>query len=152
MSAAVAVVCSFPPSALPQNVTTVTVFDIDYKSAGSRSVALQLSNILLTLPLSFQGYVLGGMQLADLRSIDLPLLGNVAVSGKDVTALPYVGMVDAISNLYASNANIQQTSGGFVVRGSVSGSYMCVYYWSVRMGQGPGGIWVGGGEQHARQS
>jgi hypothetical protein len=105
---------------LPQNITTVTVFDIDYRSGGSRSVALQLSNILLTLPLTFNGWLSGGVTMADLRSVDVPLLGNVAVSGRDVTELPYVGLVDAISHLHSSNANIQQSPGGFVIRGSVS--------------------------------
>jgi hypothetical protein len=88
-------------------------------SAGSRSIALQLSTILLTPPISTEG-VLAERSLTDIRSVDAPLLGNVAVSGRDVSALPYVGMVDSIGNIHPHNAVILQTRDGFVIRGSVS--------------------------------
>lgn len=110
--------CPLNVNALPvcspqaRNVTAVTVHDIKVK--GLSSVSLQLTHVLLTPPL--------GIQLADVRSVDLPMYGSVGVSAADVTLLPYVGRLELISSLDGGNANIQQAPGGFIVRGSVSSS------------------------------
>lgn len=90
----------------------MVVFDVD-ASSSSRRVALQLSTVLLTPPL--------GWGLKGITSLDLPLLGNVGAQEHDLGLLPYVGAVDTIGTLDASNALIQPASGGFVIRGSVSG-------------------------------
>jgi hypothetical protein len=92
-------------------VTTVVVFNVDTSSSGR--VGLQLSSVLLTPPL--------GWSLKGLNSLDLPLLGNVGAQDRDLGLLPYVGAVDTIGTLDASNALIQPAPGGFVIRGSVSG-------------------------------
>jgi hypothetical protein len=115
---------------MPQNVTTITVFDVVVSSAGSRSIALQLSNILcsavLSPPISTEG-IPAELSLTSLQSVDVPLLGNVAVSASDVIAIPYVGMVDFIGNIHPYNVVILQTLDGFVIRGSVShvSSWVC---------------------------
>jgi len=89
------------------------MFDINVSGSGSKSVALQLSQVLLTPPL--------GLQLSDIRSADLPLVGSVAVTASDVTLLPYVGRVGLIGTIAPGNVNIQAAPGGFVIKGSVSG-------------------------------
>ena len=107
------VLCGCVCSVVPQNVTAVTVHDINLK--GTSSVALALSHVLLTPPL--------GLQLADLRSADLPIYGPSVVSAADVALLPYVGWVDLIGSLDPSNSNIQEAPGGFIIKGSVSAAH-----------------------------
>lgn len=100
------------------------MFDINVSGSGSKSVGLQLSQVLLTPPL--------GLQLADIRSADLPLVGSVSVTASDVTLLPYVGRVGLIGTISPGNVNIQAAPGGFVIKGSVSALLLLV------VGQGQG--------------
>jgi hypothetical protein len=94
-------------------VLVVSVHDVDLQGQGTASkVSLRLRHLLLTPPLN--------QSLAQLRSVHLPLHGHVLVGERDVTHLPYVGNVTLVAPDDISNANIQQTSNGFIIRGLVS--------------------------------
>eukprot|EP00879_Flechtneria_rotunda_P012921 GHRR01013494.1.p1 GENE.GHRR01013494.1~~GHRR01013494.1.p1 ORF type:complete len:1269 (+),score=413.90 GHRR01013494.1:1918-5724(+) len=93
-------------------VNAVLVHNIGVTGGGKqRRVALRLASVFMTLPL--------GAKASDVRSVDLPLHGNVAVATADVTVLPYVGKVDLIGDLDSNSVNIQEWPGrGFIIRGS----------------------------------
>eukprot|EP00878_Enallax_costatus_P007068 GHUV01007407.1.p1 GENE.GHUV01007407.1~~GHUV01007407.1.p1 ORF type:complete len:480 (+),score=85.04 GHUV01007407.1:927-2366(+) len=98
-----------------ETVNAVSMYDIKISGPSrNRTIALQLSKVFLTLPFNMSDF-------SALSSVDLPWHGNLALSAGDVTALPYIGMVDLIGDLDSSNVNIQGwRDKGFIVRGSVS--------------------------------
>eukprot|EP00775_Hariotina_reticulata_P009585 gene9585-9748_t len=102
---------AFASAASPLDVSVLTVYDISIPQGGKRrqDVSLTLSNIFLGAPL--------GAKATDVRSIDLPLHGNMTVPPAAVTPLPYVGKVDLISDLDSSNVNIQSAGDTLVIRG-----------------------------------
>jgi hypothetical protein len=65
------------------------------------------------------------LKLAQLRSIDLPLLGSITVSAAEVAsglvaAMPYVGDVELVTDLDSRNVAINEIPGGLILRGTVS--------------------------------
>lgn len=114
-------------STLLHEVTVVTVHDIVIQnSKSSPGGQLRLTHVLLTPPLDYQ--------LSDVESADLPLFGRVETQAANITALPYVGQVQRVSNIDNGNVVIQEVYGGFIIRGSVSigfhGPRVCP--WGVR--------------------
>ncbi|KAI8472522.1 MAG: hypothetical protein J3K34DRAFT_519707 [Monoraphidium minutum] len=72
-----------------------------------------------------------GESLGQLRALDLPMMGDVAISQSEVRSgliseMPYVGEVDLVAGLDSHNPEILQTEDGLLLRGNSKPSEQCV--------------------------
>eukprot|EP00878_Enallax_costatus_P014306 GHUV01014964.1.p1 GENE.GHUV01014964.1~~GHUV01014964.1.p1 ORF type:complete len:891 (+),score=167.30 GHUV01014964.1:456-3128(+) len=103
-----------------EKVLLVAVFAIMVSGPpDQRAVHLALTSLMMMLPF-------GRAHLKGLQSADVPLLRNIELDAADVTALPYVGDVDLLSELHSSNVLMQEwPEKGFIIRGSGLADYRC---------------------------
>jgi hypothetical protein len=120
----------FPPPSSVEGVLTVAALtqyslSLNRPAAGGGDPTVQLSfaGALVAVPPGPGAE--RGLALSGLRTLDLPVVGRVAVTGADVAegrvgAMPYLGEIERAGDLDSSNVVMLETDGGLFVRGAVS--------------------------------
>ncbi len=106
-------------------LNALVVYTIDMPLAPFESppplVTLKMSHLFVAPP--------SGTSLSEMRTIDLPVHGRLALGPGDLGAgggvlwpMPFIGRTTPVSDLDSSNVvSLQKAPGGFIVRGNVSG-------------------------------